>query len=210
MPDIDLKTVWWRALAAVAVVGLAGCGGGANASQVASVATTTSRSAVHSAPKPANVNPSQLLAEWGACMRGHGDPDQKDPSIDANKLIHIVWNEAIPGGYYGTSKGGHGNSGPGQYCRTYLDAAQAALRKGTHEAPPPSQAQTVRFSRCMRTNGIPDFPDPTSSGLTINRGAGGDLDPNNPAFQRAAKLCGRQTGAHLFTSSPQPGTIVLD
>jgi hypothetical protein len=198
--------VWWSTLAAAAVVGLAGCGAGTNAPSVASVGVTTSRSAASTA-KPPTRNPSQLLAEWGACMRSHGDPDQVDPSIDANKVIHIRWNPAIPGGYNGTNKGGHGNSGPGQYCRSYLDAAQSALQGGKGSAQP-SPAKLLRFSECMRANGITDFPDPTASGLVINRG--GDLNPSSPAFQRASTLCAKKTGAPGFGSAPKPGMIVLN
>ena len=58
-----------------------------------------------------------MLDEWATCMRAHGDPDQADPTIDANRIIHITWNPAIPGGYEGTNQGGQGNLGPGQYCR---------------------------------------------------------------------------------------------
>ncbi len=35
----------------------------------------------------------------------------------------------------------------------------------------PSQAQLVRFSRCMRANGIADFPDPSNGGMAFNRAA---------------------------------------
>ena len=94
-------------------------------------------------------------------MRSHGDPNQADPTIDANKVIHLTWNHAIPGGIYGTNKGGQGNAGPGQYCRTYIDTAETALQGGQHQQQP-SQAQLVKFSQCMRANGVPDFPDPST------------------------------------------------
>jgi hypothetical protein len=59
----------------------------------------------------------------------------------------------------------------------------------------------------MRANGIPDFPDPSGGGLSIQRG--GDLDPSNPAFQRAQKLCGKQAGVTgpIGGGPPQPGMI---
>lgn len=144
-------------------------------------------------------------------MRQHGDPDQVDPRVDADKVIHIAWDPSIPGGYYGTNKGGQGNSRPGQYCRTYLDQAQAALRDG-HQETMPSIAEEAAFSACMRANGVSDFPDPGPSGtLSINLGAGGDLNPNNPTFAAAAKLRGQKTGLHAFGGgTPPPGTIALD
>jgi hypothetical protein len=121
-------------------------------------------------------------------------------------VIHITWNPEIPGGYNGTNKGGQGNSGSGQYCRSYLTEAQIALRGGQPQKQP-DPAQLLKFSECMRANWIPDFPDPTGDTLAINRGAGGDLDPNNPTFQNASKVCMQKTGVQGFgTGSPPPGT----
>ncbi|HTX47501.1 MAG TPA: hypothetical protein VMD48_14560 [Solirubrobacteraceae bacterium] len=42
----------------------------------------------------------------------------------------------------------------------------------------------------MRHHGIPGFPDPTFSGghETLNLGPG--LNPNSPAFNHAAQVCG--------------------
>jgi hypothetical protein len=50
------------------------------------------------------------------------------------------------------------------------------------------------MSQCMRDQGITDFPDPQSHGggrisLSLNGSAGSDLNPNDPAFQRAQKVC---------------------
>jgi hypothetical protein len=144
-------------------------------------------------------------------MRAHGDPGQADPTIDANKGIHITWDPAIPGGYDGTNKGGQGNLGPGQYCRSYLTEAQTELQGGQTQKQP-TQAQLVAFSECMRAQGIADFPDPKGNGdLSINLGDGGDLNPTNPAFQTASKVCAQKTGVQGFTSgATQPGTIQLN
>jgi hypothetical protein len=213
------RSAGFALLATAAALVLAGCGG-AKAPSVANLGTTTSSgaggiNANHSGARSgkggsgstqARANPSELLVEWAACMRSHGDPDQADPSIDARKVIHIPWNPAIPGGFNGTNKGGQGNSGPGQYCRTYLAKAQSALRGGRAQELP-GTGQLVRFAACMRANGIRDFPDPTAKGLQINRA--GDLNPNNPAFQNASKVCAHKTGVPGFGSGNPPGTIQL-
>ena len=60
----------------------------------------------------------------------------------------------------------------------------------------------------MRANGIPDFPDPTGGGLSIQVHPGSDLNPNNPTFQNASKLCAKKTGVPGFGGgTPQPGPI---
>jgi hypothetical protein len=50
------------------------------------------------------------------------------------------------------------------------------------------EAAMLAFANCMRSNGVPNFPDPSSSG-TVRLGAG--ADPSSPAFQAAQKACGK-------------------
>ncbi len=51
-------------------------------------------------------------------------------------------------------------------------------------------SQALKFSQCMRANGVPNFPDPSNGGgIQISRGSG--LNPQSPAFQAAQKACGR-------------------
>ena len=203
-------------LVAVAAVWLAACSSGSGSPQVASLGNSSANASGSSATTGSSSttlpkgNPTQLLDDWAACMRRHGDINQADPTVTASKLIDITWNPATTGGIYGTNKGGQGNSGPGQFCRAYLTAAQTALQGG-QQPEQPSQAKLVKFSECMRANGIPDFPDPSGGSLTFNVGAGGDLNPNNPTFQNAAKVCAKKTGVHVPGSGPPPpGTIEID
>ncbi len=55
-------------------------------------------------------------------------------------------------------------------------------------------AQFEAYAKCMRSHGIPDFPDPTTSpgggvAFQINGSPGSDLDRNNPRFQAANEAC---------------------
>jgi hypothetical protein len=49
----------------------------------------------------------------------------------------------------------------------------------------------VKFSECMRSNGVPAFPDPRASGkLTIDEVANGtSLDSSSPTFTQALDAC---------------------
>jgi hypothetical protein len=49
----------------------------------------------------------------------------------------------------------------------------------------------LAYSRCMRSHGISDFPDPNAGGgyAIKNTKPGSDLDPNNPQFKAAADAC---------------------
>ena len=124
--------------------------------------TSSGHSGGSTATTPPKGNPTLLLDEWADCMRSHGDPNQADPTVDANKDIDVNWNPAITGGIYGTNKGGQGNSGPGQYCRAYLTAAQTALG-GNRQPTGADQATLEKFSECMRANGFRTSPIPRTA-----------------------------------------------
>jgi hypothetical protein len=47
-----------------------------------------------------------------------------------------------------------------------------------------------KFSSCMRSHGIPSFPDPNGQGeIAVSGGPGSDLDPSSPKFQSAQQAC---------------------
>ena len=51
--------------------------------------------------------------------------------------------------------------------------------------------EAVKFAKCMRSNGVSQFPDPGASGrLTIDAVANGSsLDTSTPAFKQAMSAC---------------------
>jgi hypothetical protein len=65
---------------------------------------------------------------------------------------------------------------------------------GDGSSPGADFAKFEAYARCMRSHGIADFPDPTTSpgggvGIEINGGPGSDLDRNNPRFVAANHAC---------------------
>jgi hypothetical protein len=79
-----------------------------------------------------------------------------------------------------------------------FDTAQTACR---HLLPdggqPPDQArreqvraQSLRFARCVREHGVPNFPDPASDGRIPDPAAAG-IDQGSPAFLAANQACRR-------------------
>jgi hypothetical protein len=188
-------------LAAAGVIGLTACSSGSRSPQVASLNDSHANSGATTTTLPKG-NPTQLLDEWASCMRAHGDPDQVDPTIDANKVIHITFPaSASNNGPVGLGKGSN------DPCSAYLTAASTALRGG-QPLPKPDPAKLEKFSQCMRANGIPDFPDPSNGGVALHSSPGSDLNPNNPTFQNASKLCAHRYGLPgLGGGTPQPGSI---
>ena len=48
----------------------------------------------------------------------------------------------------------------------------------------------LAFSACMRSHGVPSFPDPTANGgISIQVQPGSGINPNTPAFQSAQHAC---------------------
>ncbi|MGH2857359.1 MAG: hypothetical protein ACRDMJ_07720 [Solirubrobacteraceae bacterium] len=47
----------------------------------------------------------------------------------------------------------------------------------------------IGLSRCMRSHGVPGFPDP-SVGPNAGANQGTDVHPQSPAFKHAASICG--------------------
>ncbi len=98
---------------------------------------------------------AQSLVMWATCMRSHGDPNQPDPTIDAHGGINIF----IPGSAAASlSNAVHNGTAP---CKNgYLATASADLRAGATDLTPPDQDALLRYSQCMRANGVPNYPDP--------------------------------------------------
>jgi hypothetical protein len=125
--------------------------------------------------------------QFSKCMRAHGVPSFPDPGSG--------------GGIRITPGSGLNPQSPS------FQAAQKACRKllpgGGPGAIKPSKADytaALSFARCMRSHGLPNFPDPIASapagsgpiialrGMMFKPGPG--IDPGSPAFQRAASACG--------------------
>jgi len=69
---------------------------------------------------------------------------------------------------------------------------------------PAAAADFLKFSNCMRTHGVPDFPDPGAHGIQFSPGSG--LNPASPAFQSAQRQCKKLLpgGGPSSASAPPP------
>jgi hypothetical protein len=65
-----------------------------------------------------------------------------------------------------------------------------AARTGSGKAAP-SGPSAVAYAACIRSHGVPDFPDPQSAGAGSSGSAGdsGSFDPGSPQFQGAQQAC---------------------
>jgi hypothetical protein len=202
----DMTTTYRRpaglaVLVAAAAIGLAACTSGSDNPQVATLPTNShSGSAATGSSATATAGPmgnvTQLLNEWTACMRRLGDTSQQTPTVDANKVIHVI----DPANYSAMGLGGQGGTNS---CSTYMNAASKALGGGKTGGQPSSHlAGEDKFAECMRAHGIADFPDPGSNGQ-INMPA----DSGTPAYMAASKTCQTQVGMNSSAIAQAPGSV---
>ncbi|MFC5748576.1 hypothetical protein [Actinomadura rugatobispora] len=166
-----------QALAALVMVpllalGASSCGGGDGQGN----GTATGKPAAKEADK---------MREFARCMRANG-VDMPDPDAEGRVSIR--------------------HSGPPTRIDEKMKTAQQKCRHlmpngGKPPKPKPEQLAKMRAeSKCMRENGVPDFPDPdpASGGIAIKARKGGGLDPDSQTFKNAQKKCA-PAGARMVT-----------
>jgi hypothetical protein len=148
------------ALAALAL-GVAGCGGSPNSPGSDPAASGGGGS------------DSTNLVRYVQCMREHGVPSFPDP-VNGRLQLQVT------------------KGGPLDPSSPQFQAAQQACRSleppGLQSGSGQSnqqQSQMLKFVSCMRSNGVPDFPDPQNGRFVIT----GGIDPNSPQFQAAMQAC---------------------
>ncbi len=129
-----------------------------------------------------------------SCVRSHGVPNFPDPTSNGHGGILIQQSDRVGSGP-STEVNGVPVKGPA------FRAAMQACRKYEPNGGTPSPAKTAQIkaqalamARCMRTHGVPNFPDPQfqagpGGGFGIRLGGPG-INPQSPAFQAAQKACG--------------------
>lgn len=113
---------------------------------------------------------------FAQCMRENGMTWFEDPEPGARGL-----KIAVPPG---TDKAKF--EAAMKACRKHLPGGGEPGRLD-----PQAMERARQMSKCMRENGIPNFPDPgPDGGISIERGQL-DVEPGDPAFDRAEKACAR-------------------
>ncbi len=120
-------------------------------------------------------------------------------------------NACRPGVANVSSSSASTSSSPSSRARTaaaiMATAALALLSAACSGSPPPAgsggssnaggsaNSEGLAFARCVRSHGVPDFPDPNSAG-EFNKTTMRQLSASNPRYQTATQAC-----AHLAPNS---------
>jgi hypothetical protein len=190
-----LERTAFRGLLLVAVVGLsllaAACGGGSSGAKVAQVGTTSSTKGSGSSSASGSGNPTA----YSACMRSHGVPNFPDP--DSQGHIKITSGKSSNGQKTGVDV----NSPQFERARKACDKLLPNGGRPTAAEQAKEQQQMLKFAQCMRSHGVPKFPDPKPGGA-LSLGSKAGVDPNTPAFQAAQKTCQKLVPGGPIDSAP--------
>ncbi len=179
-----------------AAAALAGCGGGGKSPSVANLNSTASST---TAPPPAAGGPSHgpdlaKLTAYASCMRSHGVASFPDPQTGPN--------------------GGAGfkiQAGPGTGMDPNSTTFQNADKACKHLLPnggippkmtPQEQQKWLQWAACIRSHGVPNFPDPDFSGggIRIKNGGGGPTF-DDKTFQTAQDECKSLSPGGAFSTA---------
>ena len=122
---------------------------------------------------------SPSAVAWIQCVRSHGVPDFPGPD-SSGQIPKIASGQQV-----GVSD-------------SQFNAAQTACQSlWPYQAPTQAQQQQqladdLKFAQCMRSHGVPDFPDPTTvpTGRGIRHQHQQDgIDPRSPQILAKARVC---------------------
>jgi hypothetical protein len=125
---------------------------------------------------------SQKALAYAQCMRSNGVPDYPDPVVNANGAITFP----------------RISSTVGTVSQPRLQAAENTCQHLLPSGSQPSQAQQqlsneLKFAQCMRSHGMPNWPDPTKMGTEYEFDLNAEnISPNSPQAEAAERTCESQ------------------
>jgi hypothetical protein len=123
------------------------------------------------------------LVAFSACMRQHGLPNFPDP-------------KAVGHGYGLTIGSENGLDPNSPQFKTAQQTCKKLLPNGgtaNSQEQAKQLQEALKYARCMRSHGVPNFPDPkvsSNGGIEIGPGPGSNVDPDAHQFKAAQKACG--------------------
>jgi hypothetical protein len=179
------------------IAGLAGltllaaaCGGGAKSPTVAHLGSSTTPRASSSAPTGGSGSasssagsPQSQAVAYSGCMRKHGVANFPDPQISTSGNRVKVAIRVTPG----ITGNPHFQSAQ-KACSKLLPEGGPGGPGSNHQISPQEQSQYLKAAACIRTHGIPNFPDPTFSGGGVHVSQKG-IDVHSPQVRAAEEAC---------------------
>jgi hypothetical protein len=143
---------------------------------------------------------AEKMRKFASCMREHGI-DMPDPEVDDQGRVKMQIGE-------GGQEGGAAPVDKDKFEAAQKECQQYLPNGGEPPKMDPADVEKMRqFAKCMRENGIPDFPDPQpDGGMRIEFGQGTGIDPNSQTFKDAQAKCEQYMPAPKGPGSRDGGT----
>jgi hypothetical protein len=144
-------------------------------------------------PNPAPVDEEDAILVYAQCVRDNGFPEFPDPIPGRGIML----------------RRDQGMSFNDPRMRAAMEACQdlrpPGMGGGSVAGDPAEAMETMlAFAQCMRENGVPGFPDPSSEGGRMVIGSDAGINPNSPTFQAAVQACaGHIQGGVMMGGSNQ-------
>jgi hypothetical protein len=161
-----VRAHWKLAVAGIVAVGL-----------TAVVLALTARNSSESSSSAASSGSEQAMLEFAQCMRDNGVPTFPDPVAQPDGSFSFPRPENVPSGAMDDAIGS---------CQAELRATGLRI-PGSDTQDPEVEDAILDFSRCMRDNGVPEFPDPQPGGGFHGLFEG--IDQDSPRVQQAIDRC---------------------
>lgn len=172
---------------ALIALGVTGCGGNSPTKSVASLGSqaskTSTKAAGSSGGSGKSASPGSQAVAYSACVRAHGVPNFPDPKVSTNGnevKVAIAVNPSI-------------SSNPNfksaqQACSKLLPGGSPG-EGPNHQISPQEQSQYLKAAACIRSHGIPSFPDPTFSGGGVHISKTAGINLHSPQIRAAEEAC---------------------
>ncbi|MEU4560360.1 hypothetical protein AB0F72_18435 [Actinoplanes sp. NPDC023936] len=169
-----MRPIPLRALAAGALFAAlaTGCAGPATSSPDVATAQSAAPDAPTTPSPSVSIDPDSPL-KYSQCMRENGMTWFPDPDTSGRMAVRV----------------------PSNVNQEDLKKAEEACRRWAPDAgeKPRMSAEDLekarQMSKCMRENGVPNFPDPKPDGSISINGDKLGTGPGDPAFDKAEELC---------------------
>jgi hypothetical protein len=169
---------------------LAACGGASKSPTVAhlgssaksSAASNGSSTAAGAAGSTGSASPDSQAVAYTACMHAHGVPSFPEPQVSTSGNEVRVAVRVTPG-----ITGNPKFKSAQQACGKLLPGGGPG-EGASHQISPQEQSQYLKAAACIRSHGIPNFPDPTFSGGGVHVSQK-DINPHSPQVRAAEEAC---------------------
>jgi hypothetical protein len=118
---------------------------------------------------------------FARCMRSHGEPGYPDPTREPDNEVAF---KITPASRVSTRSAQYQSADTA--CRNRLPSSRTPITPALLQR---EMSALLKYTHCMRSHGIANFPDPVSNGKGISFPAMSGVDPGSPQFQSAQQAC---------------------